>query len=409
MFTYKQLQDEIKRGALRDQGGTVYDTAVRNIINRALLRLNREAGWRSMRKKAYLTTKTSYTTGSGAVTATNGSTAVTITGATLLTDGIQRGRRIKISGSGLYYIIRQITGETTLVLDRNYDGTTTATGTYEIYPQEEYNLPIQAGHRLFLWHEAYGYPYIIRYVPDQSFYETGVQNVDKNVPTNYRMWGEDMVIEQVRTPSVISVVSSDASDSAIPVTVFGVVSGYPDYEIINTNSTSGTTISSGTKVFSSVERVVKGATTVGRITVTANTASTTVAVIPTGSSTLGIRYRKIQLWPLPNTAFDINAQYYKDPYFLVNDGDIHELGAEFDQAIIYLSIAILKYENNQDEGDKFAALYKNEIRSLRTTNADKIDWLPRLRKPKDSHGPDGILVNRWLSYSQVGSNYGPVV
>ena len=92
---------------------------------------------------------------------------------------------------------------------------------------------------------------------------------------------------------------------------------------------------------------------------------------------------------------------------MVNDGDIHELGGEFDQAIIYLAIAILKYENNQDEGDKFIGLYKDEVRNLKRTNVDKIDWLPRLKRAKNSQGPDGILVNRWLSYQQVGSDYGP--
>ena len=409
MLTYYDLQQEVKRGAIRDQAGTVYDTAVRNVINRSLLRLSREAGWRSMRRKQYFSTKTSYTTGSGAVTATNASKNVTIIGATLLTDSIEIGRRIKISGSNIYYIIREITGEDTLVLDQNYGGTTTAVGTYEIYPQEEYNLPIQSGHRMFMWHEAYGYPYMMGYIPDQSFYQLGAQNVESGVPTNYRMWGADMVIEQLRAASTITVVSSNALDTGIDITVFGTVSGYPDYEVIATNSTDGTTTATGSKSFSKIERVVKSDSTVGRITVTGNSTNTTVAVIPVGDVTKGIKYSKVQLWPLPDTAFDMNVQYYKDPYFLVNEGDIHELGSEFDQAIIFLSIAILKYENNQDEGDKFAALYKDELRTLRKTNMDKIDWLPRLLRAKDSQGPGGLMINRYLSYNQIGANYGPTV
>ena len=66
----------------------------------------------------------------------------------------------------------------------------------------------------------------------------------------------------------------------------------------------------------SVERVVRNSATTGRITVSGNTGGDTVAVLPVGSSTEGIHYRKIQIWPLPNTSFPINVQYYKQPFEL---------------------------------------------------------------------------------------------
>ncbi len=106
----------------------------------------------------------------------------------------------------------------------------------------------------------------------------------------------------------------------------------------------------------------------------------------------------------------MNLQYYKDPWRLVNDGDVHELGDEFDQALIYLSIAILKYENNMDEGDKFAVLYKDELRVLRRTNVDKLDWLPRLLRPRDNIFPANLPgPHRFLAYQQVGADFGPIV
>jgi len=406
MLTFADLQDEVKRRATRDQAGTTFTTAVKNTINMSLFRLAREANWRQLRRSAYFTTETSYTTGSGAVSVTNGSKSVTVTGATFLTDNIKIGRKIKFGGSSTYYTIRTITGETTLTIDQNYNGTTSTTETYSILPTEEYNLPIQASHKVFMWHRAYGYPYKMDFVTDQDFRNRSVNDTTVDTPICYRMWGEDTVIEQPLQASVLRVYSSSSADTALPITVFGTVSGYPDFEIITTNASNGTTAVSGSKSFTSIDRVIKGSTSTGRITVDCNSANTTVAVLPVGDTTGSIQYRKAQLWPLPSAVIDINIQYYKEPYRLVNDVDIHELGQEFDEAIILLSTAKLKYEQNQDEGDKFYALYKDELASLRRLYMDKIDWLERLQRPSQQRKS---YFSKYLSYRQIGSNYGPTV
>lgn len=406
MFTFKDLQDEVKRRATRDQGGTQFDTAVKNNINFALFRLGREAPWRVLRRKNTFNTVTSYTTGSGAVTVTNGSANVTITGATLITDGVVIGRKIKLSGSGKYFDIAQITGETTLVLDQNFDGTNSTTNTYEIFPQMEYNLPIQSSHRMFMWHEAFGYPFKMQYITDQDFYQRGVYLQIKYIPTHYRMWGEDMVITQLRQPSIISISSSATADTSIGITVFGNVSGYPDYEVITTNGSNGTTVVNGTKTFQSIERVVKNASTTGRITVTANTATDTVAVLPVGDTTAGILYKKVQLYALPTTVFPMHVQYYKDPYRLVNDNDVHEMGQEFDEAIILMAVGKLRAEQSQQtEADRYFTLYKDEVFNLRKTNTDKIDWFPSLKRPKNT--ASDMLVTSNLLYRQAGAMFGP--
>lgn len=75
-----------------------------------------------------------YNTGSGAVSVTNGSVNVTITGATLQTDGVEVGRKIQIGDSSTQFIIASITGQTTLTLDQNFDGTTATDASYSISP-----------------------------------------------------------------------------------------------------------------------------------------------------------------------------------------------------------------------------------------------------------------------------------
>lgn len=404
-LTFSDLQQEVLRRSVRDSGGSQFNNAVKTVINTSLFRVGRDGLWRSMRRRSTFDTVTTYSTGTGAGTFTNGSKNVTVTGATFITDGIKVGRRVSLQGDSNIFTIRSITGETTFTIDRNYSGTTiTGTGAYSILAQEEYNLPIQAGHKMFMWHEEWGYPYQLSYIPDQQFYGSGVDNTEESIPVGYRMWGEDMIISQPREASVVTIASSSSSDTSISVTVFGIVSGYPDFEVISTNSTNGTTSSSGSKSFSSIERVVKASSSVGRISCTTNSGGVTISVLPVGDTTAGILYRKVQLYPLPNGVYPINVQYYKDPYRLVNDGDVHELGQDFDEAIILLATAKMKYENNQAEGDRFLALYKDELLSLRRTNMDKIDWFVSLGRPFSSRQG---LVHSQLSYSQIGPNYGP--
>ena len=364
-----------------------------------------------LRRKSYFNTETSYTTGTGAVSVTASSSSFSVTGATFITDNIQIGRRIKFGTDAGYYTIRTITSETAGTIDRLYGGTTSTTTSYEILPTEEYNLPIQFNpQRGFLWHQAYGYPLQLEYVTEQDFRSYNVNDTQEGKPIVYRMWGQDMIITQPVQASVMRVASSSSSDTSIPITIFGIVSGYPDYEIITTNSSDGTTAVSGLKLFTSVERVSKGATSVGRITVDANSAADTVAVIPVGDTTAGILYSKVQLWPLPDGVYPINVYDYKDPWRLVNDNDVHEMGQEFDEAIILLSVAKIKYESSMnDDGDKFFGLYTDEIKTLRRNNMDKIDWLETLKRPQDSRRSNRLTNNgRGLLYAQLGPNYGPM-
>lgn len=405
MYVYADLQAEVKRRALRDQAGSEFNEAIKHAVNLSLLRVAREQLWRVLRRTAVITTNTTYTTGSGGASVTADSKNVTVTGATFITDGIQIGRKITFQGSGTYFSIATITGETTLTLNLAYDGVTASSQTYSILPQEEYVLPPQVSHRMFLWHRQYGYPVQMGFVPDQEFRSYGITDTTIAVPDFYRMWGQNMIIEQPIEPSVISVSSSSSSDTSCAITIFGTVSGYPDYEIINVN---GTSTVAGTKVFSSVERVSKSASTVGRITATSNSANVINAVMPVGDTTAGIMYSKIQLWPLPNAVGEIYCDYYKDPYRLVNDNDIHELGSDFDESIILLAVAKLKYENSQSEGDRFYAMYKDELQSVKKTNVDKIDWIKKLKRPWDNSLRARLQRN--LTYLQIGStgNFGPM-
>lgn len=399
-FAFADLVIETKRRATKNQGGTQFDVGIKNAVNTSMWRVAREAKWRSLRRTTTFNTVTTYSKGTGAASVTNNSTSFSVTGATFLTDDIRIGRYIKFTGSARYFKIATITSETAGTLDRVFDGTTTTTAAYSVLPQEEYVLPIQVGHSAFFWHTQYGRPLQLDYMPAQEFYGRGMLDILTNIPSSYRMWGVDCVLEQLKSPSVIRIVSSSTSDINIAVTVFGMVSGYPDYEIITTNNSNGTTFVNGLKTFTSVERVVKNLSTTGRITCTANSANVTVSVLPVGATTTGPFYTKVQLYPLPNAIMPVNCFYYKLPYQLVNDGDVPELGEEFSEAIILLATAKLKAEQNQSEDSDYFRFYTDEINSLKTTNIDKIDWSMKLQRPDFG----GDIYSGGLRPSQVGGN-----
>jgi hypothetical protein len=403
MLNFQDLQGEVKRRATRDQGGTQFDVATKNLINSSLFRISREAPWRCMRRTTRFNSVPSYTTGAsyGYATVTSSSNIVNIPSGQLLTDGIDIRRQIKITGSSRYYYINAISGQENIILDKTWNASSSTGNNYEILPQAEYTLPMQAGHRMFMWHEDWGFPFKMQYITDQSFFEVAYFMTIKNVPTHYRMWGEDMAITQLRSASALSFVSSSTSDTTPKVIVFGNVAGYPDSEEVSLNGTTAVTTSN---LFDSVERVAKNASTVGRITVTGNSGLTTVAVLPTGDTTAGVLYKKVFLYPLPVRQFVMNVNYYKDPFRLVGDDDIHELGQDFDEAIILLSVSKIKGETEQAGAGSFFSLWQDEMKSLRRTNMDKIDWFPKQHRP---YGTGGQFVTPNLLYLQAGGNYGP--
>jgi len=403
MMIFSDLQAEVKRRATRDQAGTTFDTAVKNIINTSLYRLAREAKWRVLRRDSSFDTITSYTTGTGAVTVEEDSKNVSVTGAKFLTDNVQVGRLVKFGGSSTIFTIKTITSETAFTIDMDYDGDDATDEDYEIYPQQIYNLPIQVSHRIILWHREWGYPYQLDFLTDQQFLERGYDDKTTGIPIAYRMWSIDMVKEQLKAASIIKASSSSASDTTQKVAIYGVVSGYPDFEQI---SLTGTAAASGSKSFTIIEKVAKDASTTGRVTITNSAANTTIAVLPVGDTTSGIIYRKVSLYPLPNSVFPIQVYYYKDPYYLVNDYDIHDLGGDFDEAIILLSVSKIKYETSQEQGDKWYAMYKDEVANLRKTNVDKFDFFPTLNKSKDSRFARGNdLVHPYLDKRQFGAYF----
>lgn len=381
-FAFSDLKTEVKRRATKNQGGTQFDTGIANVINTSMWRVAREARWRTLRRTTTFNTIAAYSTGTATVT--NGSVSVTLSGGTTTSGHSDIGRYVKFNGSAKYFKVATITSNSAFTLDQAFDGTSASGVSYSFMGKEEYVLPIQIGHSAFFWHRQYGRPYQMIYNPAQEFYTSGALDIMTNIPVNYRMWGAQSTLATITTPSTITLNSSSTTDTSIAVTIFGIVNGQPDYEIINTNGSDGTTSVVGLKSFSSVDRISKNQNTTGVISVYQTTLLIQIGALPVGNTTTGPMSTRIQLYPLPNAAFPINCFYYKLPFQLVNDGDVTELGEEFSEAIILLATAKLKAEQNQSEDVDYFRFYTDEIESLRKVNVDKIDWAMELKRPKGS-------------------------
>jgi hypothetical protein len=100
--------------------------------------------------------------------------------------------------------------------------------------------------------------------------------------------------------------------------------------------------------------------------------------------------------------------FYKDVYRLVDDNDIHELGQEFDEAIILMATHKLQAETGQVETTNFFTMYKDEIKNLKRDNVDKIDQLLNLYRGGRGGRQDPLLTPS-VSYQQLGGSFGPRV
>ena len=407
---FSELQDEHKRRAFKSQSGTIFTTASKRLLNFAVQSVARDTYWRQLRRKDSFDTVAEIT--GTAATFTKDSKVMTDTNKNFYTLDVRPGQRIKNTesgGSSKVFIADSIDSATQITFTEDYDVTGgTADQSYTILGLEEFNLPIDLDRVALIWHESFGYPYPLFFTTDFSFFRGG-HNLDfTNTPTHYRLWGNNAVIRQPRAASVMRIKSSTSADKNLDVVVRGIVSDFPDLERITTNGTDGTTAVSGSKSFTQVDEIsVEGAHT-GRITVDADSANTVVATIPVGEVG-SFPYWKVQLYPIPDEIIPINVMYYKRPRRLVEDEEVHELGGDYDEAIILLATArALGAERQKAERDTFMADYRLELDSLRRKNADNIDYIvSQMLRGSNIRRSDFLAPG--VLFRQLGSHFGPIV
>ena len=140
----------------------------------------------------------------------------------------------------------------------------------------------------------------------------------------------DVVKAQPTSASVLAIVSSSASDTAITVHIKGIANSVEVYESV---TLTGTSAVNSANSYTSIKSISKSAASVGYVTITSNSAAVTNALIP--RETLETRYKLIRLHYVPSSVATISLPYIIKPmplsqtydYPLLDIGDLIELGS----------------------------------------------------------------------------------
>lgn len=166
---------------------------------------------------------------------------------------------------------------------------------------------------------------LVRYYPDE---------VDASGTIERYVIYDSPVKEQPSSASVLTIVSSSASDTTQTILIRGISSA--GIEIAESVTLTGTSDALTTNSFTRIKAISKSASTTGYITIDSNSAAKTQAVM--APEVLESRYKICKLHYVPNAVVTISMPYIIKPLPLIEDydypvidiADLIELGAEAD-------------------------------------------------------------------------------
>ncbi len=148
--------------------------------------------------------------------------------------------------------------------------------------------------------------------------------------------------------SVLTLSSSSATDTSQFVTVRGIVGGEIDVEEI---ALDGTTSVSTNKSFTRIFSIGKNATTVGRITITSNSAAVTIAVLSPQEKT--IKIRQFRAYPTPDATYTIQFKFFAIPPILTSRYQDAEIPHRWDYIIDQYAFALALQAKGKEQIEEF--------------------------------------------------------
>jgi hypothetical protein len=218
----------------------------------------------------------------------------------------------------------------------------------------------------YMLHQEYMRPLYFR---NQRTHELLVETPAKNIEPSrldwnsdsdgnrFVIWGRSPVKAQPTSASVITIVSSSASDtgSANAVVIKGETSdGSVTAEMITPNGTSSV---AGTTQFVKILAVTKASSWTGTLTVTSNSAAVTNLTL--NSCEYGRQYPIFRLLSNITAGDVIEYQFYRQPMTLVNDFDIPEIPAPFSEILVWDALLDLLAYDSQLDGARMNQFSRN--------------------------------------------------
>jgi hypothetical protein len=206
----------------------------------------------------------------------------------------------------------------------------------------EYNLGKEVGEPYIVLISAS--PYLVRPKAEEDF-DTRMPNPTATGNPDYYMLYEYAGVEtQPTSASILTLASSDNSDTTQSVLVRGVVSGQEDYEQVALN---GTTPVTTTKQFTSVRSISKSAATAGRVAITSNSGA--VSVLTLGPLEKVTKLKKIRFFPQPSSSITATIKHFKEPFIPTQALDDSEIPGRWDYVIEQWAFAMALQPQGQDQ------------------------------------------------------------
>ena len=223
--------------------------------------------------------------------------------------------------------------------------------------------------------------------PMRQLEQTGADwNNDTGSAERFTLTSRTQIQNQPSSASVISIVSSSASDasSAKAITVGGMTSTGYTTESITPN---GITAAPGSTSFTEIITVTKAAAWVGTMTMTSNSgAVTNLTLFPTE---YGRSHQQIELLRAPATAETIEYRFYRQPPKLTNDNDVPLLPPPTQEILVYDALIHIAGYNTDMNAQALGVWRDNQQRLERLLQEAQLEGQMIAAEPRSVRYLDG--------------------
>lgn len=229
---------------------------------------------------------------------------------------------------------------------------------FMLWPRVE-TFSTVGGQQIYSLHQEFMRPFSFRNTTQRVWLqETPGRNIEplQLDPNNdldshrFSLWGRSPVQNQPTSASVLTIVSSSASDNTAAKAI--VVTGDTADGVTSESLTpNGTTPVAGTTSFTQILSVTKSAAWAGTLTMTSNSAA--VTNLKLFASEFGRSYPQIQLLYLPDSGDTIAYRFYRKPRALTRDNDLTDIPDPFERVLVFDALLLMgAYDNRLDGGRK---------------------------------------------------------
>lgn len=231
-------------------------------------------------------------------------------------------------------------------------------------------LTLASSTQIYALHQEYSRPLYFRNLrtrellvetPAKNFEASGVDPNNDQAGNRFMLWGRSPVKAQPAAASVLTIVSTSASDtgSDYALIIKGVTAD--DAVVAELVAPTGTTPVDSSNSFIKILSITKAREWNGTLTVTSDDGATTNLVL--GSCEFGRQYPLIWLLYSPTSGDQIEYKFYRQPLILINDFDIPEIPAPFSQILVWDALLLLMAYDGQLDNPRIGT-FRNQAQQL---------------------------------------------